>query len=265
MTKNFAPLLRYWQEWERPLKTIVNMGGAGAKLHFPLQLRIDKEEHGVSIVKPVSAICIYDALQKASSKKRGESHRLIIVIDGSFKLAAEPTPPCLMGANCSITFLSKVPSAANSLKVKMVDALHFDVENAADSTPFHPIFHAQRGVGTTREECRKVLHAITHEDVNNIEVELADDAHVLSNPYFRLPTPQLDLFAVVTMVAADYFCNPGETAKSTGVVDRFRSVLKLLTNEKNLVRQGQAAQCLNDRFFAAKNISAAHWYPEGAN
>lgn len=261
MTKNLAPLQRYWQQWASPLKTIVTMGGA--KLHFPMHLKIDSEEDGLFIVKPVSAICIHNAMQKASSRKRGESHRLTIIIDGSFKLTADSTPPCLMGANCSITFLSQVPSGGSGkLKVQMVDALHFDVESAAKATPFHPIFHAQRGIGTTQDECRKLIHEITHDDLANIDVELTDEMHILSNPYFRLPTPQLDLFAVVTMVAADYFSNPGDANKDNNAVDRFRSVLNLLAHEKNIVRQGHAALCLNKRFNDAKNICAANWYPE---
>ena len=262
MTASFSPLQRYWQMWEPKLKTILR-SSSNARLEFPHKLKLDPtpDAGGFAVVRPASPICIYDAPQKASSKKRGDSHRLIIVMNGSFKLIAEPKHPCLMGATCSITFLNKEHESDDALRVKLVDALHFDV----DSKPFHPIFHAQRGIGTSVEECRQLLGKFWHGDSNKIEIDLTSENHVLSNPYLRLPTPQLDLFAVFTMVAADYFCNGGEIANDSGVIDRFRSILNLLADEKNIVREGRAAKCLNDRFTAAKNICAAHWYPEVAN
>jgi len=262
MAKNFALLQRYWQEWNTPLDTIVKTSGAGARLYFPPGLKEVGKENGLTIIKPYTPICIYDAPQKGSSKKRGPSHRLIIVIDGTFKLAAELDRPCLMGASCNVTFLSKTHESDDALRVKIIDALHFDVEDAENSTAFHPIFHAQRGLGTTSEACREVLQHITHGNIANIEVDLLDEDHVLSNPNFRLPTPQLDLFAVVTMVAADYFCNPNEKIKSTGGIERFRSVLNLLAHDKNLVMQGNSAMTLKRRMWGADNICAAHWYPE---
>jgi len=191
--------------------------------------------------------------------------RVTIVIDGSFKLTAAPASPCLMGASCSIIFLSQEHNG-DKLKVKMLDAMHFDVENVSNPTPFHPIFHAQRDTArTTAQECRDVLDKTTHVGVENIEIEMFSEERVRSNPYFRLPTPQLDLFAVVTIVAADYFSNPGDTGKDSYTVDLFQKVLKLLADEKNIVRQGHAAECLNKRFNDAKNICAANWYPEIAN
>ena len=255
MTQNFAPLQRYWQQWEPQLKAIVRHEGSGARLLFPTHLKSEDLQNGLTKVEPISPVCIDDAPQKASSSKRGASHRLVILLNGSFELIGDRAHPCLKRASCNVTFLSKVAQSPAALSVALIDALHFDVESVDKHTPFHPTFHVQRGLGVDVALCKSALHQVTHVPEDAIEVDLQDNNHALTNPYFRLPTPQLDIFSVLTMITADYFCKPGTE-------DRFKGVLALLSNDKNVVRQGHSAMDLNERCTRRNSMSAAYWYPE---
>jgi hypothetical protein len=106
---------------------------------------------------------------------------------------------------------------------------------------------------------------------------------VLGTPYLRLPTPQLDLFSVMTIVAADFFCNAGDANRDrdidrnarhrrgrngaarhdrTNVVERFASLLDLLRKPENIARAGTASVALFARMKTDDYISTGHWYPE---
>lgn len=85
------------------------------------------------------------------------------------------------------------------------------------------------------------------------------------------------------MVAADYFCNPGDAVRDrkldqaaaggaagaarhnrTNVTERFMALLDLLRNPANLARQGSTALALRGRVLAADFLTAGQWYPECA-
>jgi hypothetical protein len=256
-----GPLQRYWQSWQPKLEDIVRQQGNGARVHFGEHLKSTKTSDDLVKIEPVDPVCFYDAPQKASSRKLGPSHKYVIFVNGHFEIENSPSGPLLVRSTCSVTFFNKHEDG-NTLKLSLVDAVHFDVETVEAPTPFHPTFHVQRGVGITQELCQRMLAKITGRKHDTISVDLHANKHVLANPAFRIPTPQLDIFSVLTMLAADYFCNPGLAGSGHGVTARFTALLALLAGEKNFVKQGKSAQQLNARFDAAKNISAAHWYPE---
>lgn len=258
--KHIGKLQRYWQEWGTKLTPLIR-DKAGARLVFPDSLIEKKRDDIIVTMGPSAPICIYNAPEKASSSRRGASHKLTILIDGSFDLLHEEDHPCMKSARCNITFLRCEQLGRDSIKLELVDALHFDIE--PDGKAFHPIFHAQRGASLDEATCRQTLSNVTHIGIEHIEIATPNHV-VFGTPYLRLPTPQLDVFAVMTMVMADYFCNAGDIKRGSNIQDLFADLLKLLTNSKNIVREGPSSQVLKTRLHGEQHMSAAHWYPEWA-
>ncbi|MDO9006059.1 MAG: hypothetical protein Q7V20_21660 [Aquabacterium sp.] len=265
MAANSSPIAlmeRYWKEWESKLSVLVQ--SKSAKLYFPAKLKQsdpDQEKNWYT-VQPVTPICIYNAPPKGSSGKGiASSGRMAIFVTGSFELTPLERGFELHGATCEISFYRIKREDGDGVQLKLFDAMHFDYEKANNHTPFHPVFHAQRG------RCR----TITHESVKDLMVNyrvpgsekviVSDDEKIdLGTPYFRLPTPQLDIFSVFALLMADFFCNGGELKDNPRIQNMFRSILKHLTDERNAVREGASSRRLKDRFDS--HISAAHWYAE---
>jgi hypothetical protein len=166
----------------------------------------------------------------------------------------------------------------------MVDAMHFDVD-AIDKdtglrTPFHPIFHVQRGTSHEDNVFKTILSEILHIEPGAIEVQT--NKNTLGSPYLRVPTPQLDMFSVFTLIAADYFCNPGDAEKDvkhdraakdgkkvnpadrTNVTEQFVGLLELLKSSANVAREGKSSIELRDRLNKGKMFNTGYWYPESA-
>jgi hypothetical protein len=98
-----------------------------------------------------------------------------------------------------------------------------------------------------------------HVDRANISF---DRPPLAGTPYLRLPTPQMDLFSVMTMVIADFFCNGGD--RNPKVRDQFQAILGWLVHENNAAREGVAAGVIRERSQSGGFTSSAHWYPECA-
>lgn len=272
-------LQRYWQEWQPKLEPLVK--AKGARLHFPTILRQVSGSETTVIIKPEQPVCIYNAPEKASSRRAGKQ---ILFIDGSFEVQIEDKAPHLVKPTCNITIFKSTEVAMQSLDLEIVEAIHFDMEmpfGDKNCKQFHPIFHAQRGESLTPERCREVLSNLFHLNPQQIHIEM--QKAVLGTPYLRLPTPQLDLFSVMTMVAEDYFCNAGDAQRDrmqdermttrgggggqarhdrSNVVERFVALLELLCKPDNIAREGISSRALLQRIAVADHLSTGHWYPE---
>lgn len=261
-------LQRYWQGWETKLRTLVT-DRSGAQLFFPPRLKQIAPEHGKEYfsLSPVEPICIYNAPTKASSTRSRSSRRLAIFIDGSFEVFPGDTRPCMHKAECNATFYTCLEEE-DGVKLVFFDAIHFDFEVAESQTSFHPLFHAQRGKSRTVSDARviELLARKLRRKPEEIHIQ-EEQAQTLGTPYLRLPTPQLDMFSVMTLIMADFFCNGGEVGKPGSTVeDNFKAILKHLRDPSNIVREGFASRALRERFDAEqeRHISTAHWYAEHA-
>jgi hypothetical protein len=276
---NSGHLYQYWYKWESKLKTLVE--ARRARLIFPAirekQGTRDLASPGVLTFDLESPICILDAPQKGSSQRN--TKRMHILIDGTFKFAESGGHPCLLHASCNVTLFDRHENDADgTLDVVLADALHFDVESPdaqGKRKGFHPFFHVQRGISHDDQRVKEVFAAATKKDVTEVRVDQTARDRI-GHPYLRIPTPQLDLFAVMTMIAADCFCNPGDAdpmpaaraASQAGTETRaellFADLLKLLTEGSNVVREGTTARALITRVTQSNLMSAGHWYPEWA-
>jgi hypothetical protein len=261
-------LLRYWQGWETKLRTLVT-DRSGAKLFFPAQLQQIAPAHDKQFfsLSPIEPICIYNAPMKASSTRSHSSRRLAIFIDGSFEVFPGDERPCMHKAECNVTFYTCIEEE-DGVKLVFFDAIHFDFEVAESQTSFHPLFHAQRGKSRTVSDVRVKKLLANKLRLKPEEIHIGEEQQrTFGTPYLRLPTPQLDMFSVMTLIMADFFCNGGEVGKPGSTVEaNFKSILKHLRDPSNIVREGFASKALKERFFSEKeqHISTAHWYAEHA-
>ncbi len=274
---NSSHLLRYWHSWQSKLDTLVRT--RKSKLRFPNMREIagtrnpacpDVITYGLE-----EPMLILDAPQKGSSKR--ETKRLHIMLDGGFTFKESAGHPCLLSAKCNLMmFHPTVNDESNKLDLELVDALHFDVETPAGdaaSKGFHPFFHVQRGISNKHDDLyvRQIFAKHTDREAGEVEVNW-DAKDRIGHPTLRIPTPQLDLFSVITMIVADCFCNPAEAGASaartggsgTPAEVLFVDLLKLLTESGNIVRESLTSQSLTERITSAKLMSAGHWYPEYA-
>jgi hypothetical protein len=258
-------LERFWQKWEAPLQQLVQARG-GAKLIFPVRLDQQGPPEGSAkyTIKPTQPIAIFNAPTKASSKRgSGDSVRLAIFIHGSFELEVIDAETLMSKADCNVSFF-KTKIEGHVTTLTLFDALHFDFELPDKQTSFHPIFHAQRGV--SRNVSEPVVRAIWDAQFKRGSAKLVVVIDTPpGTPYLRLPTPQLDIFSVLTLVLAGFFCNPGDKLNGNPHTEkRFKHLLSLLMSSENLVREGKGARSLMNRFRQEDPgfISTAHWYAE---
>ncbi|HEX7643032.1 MAG TPA: hypothetical protein VF472_12570, partial [Burkholderiaceae bacterium] len=201
---------------------------------------------------------------KASST-RDKLTKLAIFISGSFEVSTAEDQPCMDRANCNVTFYTCRPDGEEGFVLAFFDAMHFDFEFANKQTAFHPIFHVQRGVSNNvgDETVRGLFNEHLHVDRDKVRFEDVQGAG-LGTPYLRLPTPQLDMFSVMTLIMADFFCNGGKVDEDAKLVPQFRAILDYLRHEHNIIREGHGSKTLKARIDAesTKHVSAAHWYLE---
>lgn len=258
---SYSKLHRYWDGWDAKLKPLIRERN-GARLFFPSSLSHTAIVDGKMTIRPADPIFIHNAPSKASSS-RSKSARLAIFIAGSFEIAAADEHPCMHKAECNVTFYMSKPEP-NGWDLKFFDAMHFDFEQADHQKPFHPIFHVQRGVSRDVNDAivKKLFHEHLHVDPDNVTI--TSDPHVLGTPYLRLPTPQLDMFSVITLIMADFFCNGGDIENNKQLIPHFQSILDYLRHESNVIREGHGSRTLKGRIDAeeSKHLSTAHWYAE---
>ena len=253
MESRYQPFQRYWRDWATKLSVPIER--MASRLRFPTFLDEIGNGQGVFELKPPYPICIYNAPQKGASTKRGSSHRQTIFIDGSFHLNLSDNAPFLEHGKASISFFDTRSAQGGTYELDEVDAVHFDMELSNQPSPYHPIFHAQRDTSNklTDDMIREAVAMMAKADPKQVNVRRNPQ---LGTHHLRLPTPQMDLFAVFTMVIADFFCTGGD--KDT---TQFESILEHLTHTSNAAREGVAARSLSGLAHGA-HTCPAHWYPE---
>lgn len=256
MPREFDTFHRYWMDWEAKLKPLLKRHQA--QLLFPPRLNESQKDDGSIYLSPTHPICIANAPQKAATHKRGPSHRNTLVIDGGFHLKVGAAAPYLVQGRCSLSVFSTTIRSDGGRDLEEIDAMHFDMEKADNPTAYHPIFHVQRDVDSGLDEptLKRVVAELMRTTPDKIFLERSSG---LGTQHLRLPTPQMDMFAVLTAVVADFFCNGAD--KDTKVRTQFGAVLELLKHPSNAARNGFAARQLMARADEIWPCPYA-WYPE---
>ena len=261
MASDFQLFHRFWASWGAKLEIPVKRNRA--RLVYPSTLVESKRSDGAVELKPASPLCILNAPQKGSSTRRGASHRQAIVIDGTFVMRHDANPPFLVEGSCCIAIFDTEEVPGTSLVLREIEAMHFDMEKEQNHTPFHPGFHVQRGSSNRLldEVIKPPIALGSHMPVEKIRIDRATE---LGTPYLRLPTPQMDLFSVMTMVIADFFCssNPKDPKTTAKVTAEFKALLALLFDGNNAAREGFLARRIRTDGEQRKFMSIGGWYAE---
>lgn len=252
-----------WQQWPEKLRPLVV--ARGARLEFPSLSGPHDVGDGKVEFRTSEPILIANAPQKSASNKSGR-HAIFILGTFVFGQADDTERPKLVHATASVTIYN-VTHETDAAIAQLFEAVHFDMEDAQNPTAFHPIFHAQRGADNRLSEAqvRRLLKRALR--LGRGVVNIAD-SQVPGTPYLRLPTPQLDLFSVLTMLIADFLCHTPQGRRTQQLINSnthtlFKAVLKLLQAEENIARDGACTEVLDIRRAQAGNYaSSAHWYAE---
>ncbi|KRC31533.1 MULTISPECIES: hypothetical protein [unclassified Lysobacter] len=256
MPREFDTFHRYWMDWEAKLKPLIRRHEA--QLLFPNRLSETLKDDGSIDLSPAHPICIANAPQKAATGKRGPSHRNTLVIDGGFHLKPGAVAPYLVQGRCSLSVFSTTIRDDGGRNLVEIDAMHFDMEKADKPTAYHPIFHVQRDVDSKLDQA-KLKQSVADLARTTPDKIFLERSSGLGTQHLRLPTPQMDLFAVLTAVVADFFCNGAD--KDIKVKTQFSAVLELLKHPSNAARNGFAARQLMERADQIWPCPGA-WYPE---
>ena len=256
MPREFDTFHRYWMDWESKLRPLIKRNQA--QLLFPSRLsEARKEGNGVDL-SPTHPICIANAPQKAATGKRGPSHRNTLVIDGGFHLMPGAAAPYLVQGRCSLSIFSTTIREDGVRNLVEIDAMHFDMEKADKPSAYHPIFHVQRDVDSRLDQV-KLKQAVADLARTTPDKIFLERSPGLGTQHLRLPTPQMDLFAVLTAVVADFFCNGADN--DIKVKKQFSAMLEFLKHPSNAARNGFAGRQLIDRADEIWTCPGA-WYPE---
>lgn len=200
---------QFWGKWKKLLDGLVT--DSGGKLFCPEQADVSFEETATGFqVSPKFPICFFSIPQKSSSS----NDRLVVFIDGTFefqKPAADGDASILASTHSNVAFF-KPMAEGNTLKFELIDAYHFDhfAENPVQSAP-HPVFHAQRNIrpDTIFKKFRDTLE-VNRNNGQIVDIDQARKNELFGLKTFRLPTPQVDLFSLSAILAADHLigqCN----------------------------------------------------------
>ena len=147
------------------------------------------------------------------------------------------------------------------MALDLVDAYHFDhfLEDPKTSMP-HPIFHAQRNIRlddafpkftqslNSQTDNNAVVNDITQEEKNNL----------FGLKTFRLPTPQLDLFSLSAIVAADHLV--GKCAHGSEEYIRFKSFLGHISEQSASMAQVFHEPAIRAKAADSKDRFVWQWY-----
>jgi len=248
-----AMFQRFWREVGNKVGHIVR--DQGGRLLFSEDLQVEQLASGDRKISILEPIMFYSAPYKGGSKK--PSARRAIFIDGTFQLRIGGDTLDLVQAACNLAVYDTEEVAKQSYILKLVDSMHFDMEDSQSQNEFHPMFHAQRGYSTMITRAKVVKRAMTATRLTEDQIEVIPGDQSLE--FMRLPTPQMDMLSVLATVVADVFCHK---KSSRPVKDAFHELLKKLLEYKNVARDGLSSRVLAQRWSDRPPFAAAHWYKE---
>lgn len=231
-TKEKRSFQSFWTTWRKYLNAMVE--AKGAKLLCPVsdQLQFTESENGY-VATPEWPICFQALPQKGNSVSG--NHKLVVFINGSFTFsmnAAEPTETQLVSVDSNVAFFRPQPGGQN-ITLDLIDAYHFDhfVADPKLSAP-HPVFHAQRNIRGD-DLFPKFGRSLESDPRNNMVIGQIDQNKkngLFGLKTFRLPTPQVDLFSLSAIIAADHLVD--KCSHDSNPYKNFKAFLKHIGGQK---------------------------------
>ena len=249
----------FWTIWRKHLTLLV--GGANGKLLCPVKDEISFHaiENGY-VASPQWPICFRAIPHKGNSSG---AHKLAVFINGSFRFERVGDEPeaRLIEIHSNVAFFKIRPKPQGGFVLTLADAYHFDhfVEDPVTSAP-HPVFHAQRNIRPD-EVLAQFRSTLNSDPLNNMEVEDIQQAQkdaLFGLKSFRLPTPQLDLFSLSAIIAADHLVEKCSHDSST--YKSFKDFLKLLKANKPSLTNVRHKRDVSADAARADNRFIWQWY-----
>lgn len=242
---------RHMDDVHKAAKIVIEKRSSKAQWPKLKSEKISEEETLISFTEPT---VVWNAPMRGSS---GNTRiKRAIVIGGQFSFKGG----ILDNGGAHLEIYETVHVDGGELVMRLLDAMHFDIEAQNIQTPFHPMFHVQFGKNKRIDEAeiRKIVSGLGRIDPNLIKVDRS-----LETPSrdVRIPTPQMDYMSVLTMVVADYFC---DTHSGKEVRTGFRNLLKKVMHVSNPARSSRQSHNLEKRWnpISTGPFCASHWYQE---
>lgn len=249
-----------WTAWKKYLSAMVE--AKGGKLLCPVAEDISFIElpTGYS-AQPKWPICFKSLPQKGNSGS--SSHKLVVFINGSFTFENDEENPAesyLISADSNVAFF-KPNTGTQTITLSLLDAYHFDhfAEDPKTSMP-HPVFHAQRNIRGD-DLFPKFFQSLVSDHQNNMVIGELDQAvknKLFGHKTFKVPTPQMDLFSLSAIIAADHLvenCSPESIAYKN-----FRAFLKYISAQQPAMVNVRHQQAVKAKAADAANRFVWQWY-----
>jgi len=188
-----------WDNWRTLLAALVEEPSGRLICPTSRELEFLPQEQSIQVKLPYP-ICIY-GIPKMLNKKGSE--KLAVFIDGNYELEQNKEEN-LRRIKSSIAYYRV---AGRKSELSLLDAYHFDFyDSLPNGHAPHPVFHAQRNIrfsdATPRFVCAlqsiPAFEKITLKPISQTEID-----KLFQFGFLRIPTPQMDIFNLGAVVAAD--------------------------------------------------------------
>lgn len=253
--KCIASFSQRWDGWRALLEALVEEPSGRLICPTSRELKFLPQKQAQSIqVKLPYSICIYGIPMKLNSKN---SDKIAIFIDGDFELEQNKEEN-LRRVKSSIAYYKVVGKKASSLN--LLDAYHFDFYDASPigHAP-HPVFHAQRNIRFTEAEPRfadALKIAPAFKDVTLEPIKESDKTKLFQLGNLRIPTPQMDIFNLGAVVAADQLVGHDSDSRW----QRFQKLLEIIHGKAGDAHHIKVPDKHNAKIYTPPRKNVSDWY-----
>lgn len=247
----------FWKTWRDHLNKLAT--ARGAKLLCPTSDELEFNETAIGyIAKPGRPVGLIALPQKGASGSEG--HKLVAFIDGTFSFSNQHQASTLVSADSHVAFFKSTAGAQRST-LNLIEAYHFDHFNVnpKESSP-HPVFHAQRNIRS--DDCFPSFSSCLNSDPqNNLDIghlEQQEKNDLFRLKTFRLPTPQIDLFSLSVIIAADHLVD--KCSHDSSAYQSFKSFLKHVSVNNTSITKVQHQHNVRADAAVADNRFVWQWY-----
>lgn len=251
--------LGFWRRWRQYLSSMVLANGGILLCPIDDDLYFEDWDAGykVSLKWP---ICFRAIPHKGNSSK---SHGLVVFIDGSFKFSFSEgvdDSSRLISVESNVAFF-KAKATEEGVFLNLVDAYHFDhfVEDPVTSAP-HPVFHAQRNIrpDVVFQRFDTCLNSDPENTMRLGPFDQHEKDRLFGLKTFRLPTPQVDLFSLSAIIAADHLVD--KCSHDSPHYKSFKAFVRHISESKSSITNVNHQPNVYAQAARAENRFVWQWY-----
>lgn len=251
LTANFS--LR-WDNWRALLQALVE--GPSGKLICPTSRELEflPQQQSIQIKLPYS-ICLYGIPLKLNNRN---SEKIAIFIDGDYELEQNKEEN-LRRIKSSIAFY-KVAAGRKANTLSLLDAYHFDFwDSPPNGHAPHPVFHVQRNIRCNEAEPRYNVALQSTPGFNQVTLKTTTDSDkdkLFRLGTLRIPTPQMDIFNLGAIVAADQLV--GNDSENRWL--QFQKLLEIIHGETGNTHHVKVPDKHIAKIYESPRKNVADWY-----